>query len=55
MSNRYRARIYARDTGIRSSPTFSVHYTVSLHLQGGGGGGEMAHSSPKDVLVWVHS
>ena len=31
MSNGYRARIYPRDTGIWSSPTFSVHCIVSLH------------------------
>ena len=31
MSNGYRARIYPCDTGIWSSPTFSVHCIVSLH------------------------
>ena len=30
-SNGYRALIYPRDTGIWSSPTFSVHCIVSLH------------------------
>ena len=31
MSNGNRARMYPRDTGIWSSPSFSVHCIVSLH------------------------
>ena len=49
MSNGYRARIYPRDTGIWSSPTFSVHCIVSLHCSASqisslGGGGTIHHS-----------